>query len=246
MPRSVSNIVLSALCLTGVACTQNVQVETTFPEPLVEPLPVTVGIHYTEELTQYSYSEELPEDSTDWNFNIGSANQLLFESIFSEVFTGAIPVSGRAADGVVAVLEPGIEAFEFSLPRHSRSDQYGVWINYTLNVYGPDGELRANWPVKGYGEVDSRRFKGNETMKHATVLAMRDAATIIIDSLDRDTGLRRAILGEYGASGGQAASSAAESVDTITLKGPTDDTPEIGRADEAVPELAGEERNGES
>ena len=151
---------------------------------------------------------------------------------------------GTSATGVMAVLEPTIEAFEFSLPRHSRTDQYGVWINYTLNVYGPDGDLRANWPVKGYGEVDSRRFKGNETMKQATVLAMRDAATIIIDSLDRDTGLRRAIMGANGVD--RSNEETAEPTDVLSIKAQEETLPDVGLAEEEIPELAGEEQNGES
>ena len=218
------------------------QVQTTFPEPLVDPLPVTVAVHYRDALTQYSYSEELPADSVDWTFSIGPANQLLFESIFGEVFDAAIPVQANTASGVSAVLEPNIEAFEFSLPRHSGSNQYGVWIKYSINVYAPDGELRTNWPVKGYGEVDSRRFKGNEKMRQATVLAMRDAATIIIESLDRDTAFRRAVIGKTGQD-----QVAAEAADVISIQEtPEQPTSEVGRVEDQLPAIAGEELNGES
>lgn len=236
------------LSLIGAGCSQNVQVQTTFPEPLVEPLPVTVGVHYTEALTTYIYSEDLPADGMDWTFSLGSANQLLFESVFSEVFTNSRPVDAPAAAGVDAVLQPNIKAFEFSLPRHSRSDQYGVWISYTIGVYGPDGELRTSWPVKGYGEVDSRRFKGNETMKQATVMAMRDAATIIIDSLNRDTAFRRAVMG-----GTVTAVEAADQLGAapgyeLHDEGVDESVPEVevGQANEEMPELTGEEWNGES
>lgn len=230
------------MALVSAGCSQNVQVQTTFPEPLVEPLPVTVGVHYNEALTSYSYSEELPADSMDWNFSIGAANKLLFKSIFDEVFTTTIPVSTNAADGVTAVLEPNIEAFEFSLPRHSGSKQYGVWIKYSVNVYGPDGQLRVNWPVKGYGEVDSRRFKGNQTMRQATVLAMRDAAVIIIESLNRDTAFRRAVLGDTVAPERKAdAENAINNVNALD-----EPASEVGRVEDEIPALTGEEQNGES
>jgi hypothetical protein len=179
----------------------------------------------------------------DWTFNIGSANQLLFESIFGQVFATTVPVDAQAAAGVEAILQPNIKAFEFSLPRHSRSKQYGVWISYTISVYAPDGELRTSWPVKGYGEVDSRRFKSNETMRQATVLAMRDAATIIIDSLDRDTAFRRAVLGETSAAEG--AESSATTLGDEKLGEPVPEV-EVGQANEVLPEVAGEEWNGES
>ncbi len=234
------------LSLIGAGCSQNVQVQTTFPEPLVEPLPIAVGVHYTDELTTYSYSEDLPADGMDWTFNIGSANQLLFESVFSEVFATTTAVDAPGAAGVDAVLQPNIKAFEFSLPRHSRSKQYGVWISYTVNVYGPDGELRTSWPVKGYGEVDSRRFKGNASMKQATVMAMRDAATIIIDSLDRDTAFRRAVMGGPANDAEQAGT--AESTEIAADESLDESAPdvEMGQASEELPELTGEEWNGES
>lgn len=231
------------LSLIGAGCSQNVQVQTTFPEPLVNPLPITVGVHYTDALTNYTYSEDLPADGMDWTFSIGSANQLLFESVFGEVFATTKLVDAPAAAGVDAVLEPKINAFEFSLPRHSRSKQYGVWISYTISVYGPDGELRTSWPVKGYGEVDSRRFKGKASMRQATVMAMRDAATIIIDSLDRDTAFRRAVVGSTVATADAAESAAAPGDESLDEPAPE---VEVGQANEDVPELTGEEWNGES
>jgi len=241
MPPRVPRLLICLLSLASAGCSQSVQVQTTFPEPLVDPLPVTVGVRYTDELTQYTYSEDLPADGMDWTFSLGPANKLLFESVFSEVFTAAVPADTPAANEAQAILQPNIKAFEFSLPRHSRSDQYGVWISYTVNVYAPDGELRTSWPVKGYGEVDSRRFKGNTTMQQATVLAMRDAATIIIDALDRDTAFRRAVLGETA-----PAEAAADSAGIPGDEDPGEPVPEVGRANEDMPEPAGEELNGES
>ena len=242
MPRRLTRFLIGTICLVGAGCSQNVQVETTFPQPLVEPLPLTVGVHFTDALTGYTYSEELPMENVDWTFNIGAANRLLFDSVFSEVFTSTVAVDGSTAAGVDAIVQPGIEAFEFSLPRHSRSDQYAVWISYTISVYDPDGELRTRWPVKAYGEVDSRRFKGNASMREATVLAMRDAATIIIDSLNRDTGFRRAVTGQAKGQSNEAAT--AELLDAAELD-PT--ATEVGRAmDEEPPEAPGEEWNSES
>ena len=139
-------------------------------------------------------------------------------------------------------MQPNVEAFEFSLPRHSRSEQYAVWISYTISVYGPDGDLRTRWPVKAYGEVDARRFKGNLTMQKATVLAMRDAATIVIDSLHRDTGFRRAVMGQT-----KPAEADDEPANLLSEEGATEKTIEVGNAaDEPLPELNGKEWNGES
>jgi hypothetical protein len=242
MPRRLATLPVAALSLICAGCSQNVQVETTFPEPLVQPLPLTVGVHFTEALTHYAYSEELPADNADWTFNIGAANQLLFDTVFSDVFARTVPVATPGAAGVDAVVEPGIEAFEFSLPRHSHSNQYAVWISYTINVYGPDGGLRTQFPVKAYGEVDARRFKGNATMRKATVLAMRDAATIIIDSLNRDTGFRRAVFGTAATAENDEAPA-----DLVNDAGLDDHVPETeSAAVKGQPDRPGEELNSES
>jgi len=200
IPSHAKTAILLAAGLALSGCSPSIEVKTTFPEPLVDALPITAGIYYTEALTNYTYNEELPMDNIDWTFSIGAANQLLFESIFSETFAQVVAVDSTTAGGVDVILEPAIQALEFSLPRQSRNNQYAVWIRYVINVYGPDGKLRSTVPVPGYGEVDSRRLKGKESMRAATVWAMRDAASIIIDSLTKDTALRRAVMGEQNTS----------------------------------------------
>lgn len=238
--QTATAILLTAvLALSG--CSPSIEVTTTFPEPLVDALPLTAGVYYTDTFTGYTYNEELPMDNIDWTFNIGSANQLLFDSIFYETFTRVITVNGPTADGVDVILEPAIQALEFSLPRQSRNNQYAVWIRYTINVYSPDGKLRSTVPVPGYGEVDSRRLKGKESMREATVWAMRDAASIIIESLTKDTALRRAVMGENSPGEGTQAADLADSdaLDMDALESTPEPLPEN-------PTIAGEEFISES
>ncbi|MGI9329374.1 MAG: hypothetical protein ACR2QB_01540 [Gammaproteobacteria bacterium] len=227
-------LLAAGLLLSG--CSASIDVQTTFPEPLVDALPLTAGVYYTSELTDYTYNEELPMDNIDWTFSIGAANQLLFDSIFRETFSTLIAVDGPTANGVDVILEPAIQALEFSLPRQSRNNQYAVWIRYSINVYSPDGKLRSTVPVPGYGEVDSRRLKGKESMRKATVGAMRDAASIIIESLTKDTALRRAVMGHNSpVEDTQAADmTEAEAIEIEALESSPEQLPEN-------PAIAGEE-----
>ena len=87
------------------ACSQNVEVKPSFPDPLAEALPITVSVHYTAELTDFSYNEELPGDTVDWTFNIGSANQLMFEKTFGAVFDELLVVDNVRANNVDVVLQ---------------------------------------------------------------------------------------------------------------------------------------------
>lgn len=195
----------SALLITTAllsACAQSVVVNTDFPEPLVEPLPLTVGVHYDPALTEYVYTEELPGDGT-WSFTLGEVNSKLFDGAFAALFENTIAVedtggTGDPYDSLNAVIEPTLEAFEFSLPRQSRSEQYSVWIRYRLNVYKPDGTLITGWPVSAYGQSDSQIFGKSKSMEQATINALRDAFASIVIGFPKQPGIKAALFPESG------------------------------------------------
>ena len=61
-PRSTAPstiAVLGLFCLGG--CASQVEVDAEFPAPLIEQLPLTVGVVLDEALTQYEHYEEIPE-----------------------------------------------------------------------------------------------------------------------------------------------------------------------------------------
>lgn len=173
-----------AACIVLTGCAHEVVVETGFPEPLIEQVPLNVGVFYTDALRNYTYDEDLPNDAS-WSFSMGAANIQLFDTALTAMFTVVTPVTahggtGAPFDELDIIIEPELEAFEFSLPRQSRSDQYGVWIRYNLLVYAPDGTLQTSWPVSAYGQSDSRTFGGNKSMEAAVIQAMRDAIASMV------------------------------------------------------------------
>ena len=88
-----------------------------------------------------------------------------------------------------ALIEPSIDAFEFSVPSQSRTDTYAVWIRYRLRVYDSNGDPFANWPLSAYGKSEQTGLTGEEPLKRAAVLAMRDAAALMIMKLDKATSI---------------------------------------------------------
>jgi hypothetical protein len=198
--QAIRAAMLVAAGLLLGACSQSVVVKTDFPEPLVEPLPLKVGLHYDPELTDYTYTEDLPSDAT-WSFTLGDVNTKLFDGAFNALFEQTIQVddtggTGDPYDGLNAVIEPKLEAFEFSLPRQSRSEQYSVWIRYRLNVYTPDGTLITGWPVSAYGQSDSRAFGKNAAMGQAAINALRDAFASIVIGFAKEPQIKAALLPE--------------------------------------------------
>ena len=85
------------------------------------------------------------------------------------------------------LIEPSIDAFEFSVPKQTRTEAFAVWIRYRLKVYDSEGIEVANWPVSAYGK--SQSGGGSDALRRAAVLAMRDAAALMIMKLDDQTGI---------------------------------------------------------
>jgi len=184
-------------------CGKNIVVESSFPEPVIESLQLDAGVNYTDALQNYDYVEDLPND-IEWSITLGEANVRMFDAAFGALFRNLVPVeqSGGAAapfDTLDVVIEPRLEAFEFSLPRQSRSDQYAVWIRYNLAVYEPDGQFITNWPVSAYGQADSRMFGSGGAMKAAVVRAMRDAIANIVIGFPKEPTIRAALFPEDAA-----------------------------------------------
>lgn len=188
---------LVALVLGG--CSGEVKVEESFPVPLVERLPLRVALHYPPAFSEYSYTEA-PAAERDWTVQLGNANVRMFDAVFSGMFTATQRVSDVAAapqemPGLDAILSPTIDAFEFSLPAQSATDQYAVWIRYNLDVYGRDGKLIVRWPVAAYGQSGTGGLSDEEAMERATVLALRDAAATIAVGFARQQKIRENLLG---------------------------------------------------
>ena len=180
------------VCLV-TGCAQTVAVEAEFPEPLVEPLPLSAAIYYSSELKDFTYTEELPE-SPEWSISLGEANKRLFDRVFAAMFettvaVGAIPSPSSPLSGSDLVISPEVEALEFSLPNLSKDDEYAVWIRYNLNIYSPKGELLNKWPVTAYGESDASTFSPDDSMRRAAELAMRDAAAKIVIEMPQQSGI---------------------------------------------------------
>ena len=171
-----------AAALAVVGCTgANVVVNTVVPSPLVEPIPMRVGVFFDESLKGYVHEETL-ERHGDFRIELGSVQVPVFERVFDALFAETVSLpSMEAGDGVAAVIVPVLEELQFSIPAQTRSDFFEVWIKYRIDVYGSDGELLTSWPLPAYGKSNERNFGFMEDSKgsgltEASVWALRDAA----------------------------------------------------------------------
>ena len=162
-------------------CASEVVVESKFPTPLVDPLPVRMGIIYSEQLHNYIYTEALPEQSV-WTIDLGDANLSMLQPLFSKMFTetrevAAVPTT--PADGQLdGVLEPNLAKFEFDVPIGERDKFVEVWMQYELTLYEPNGDKVVTWPVSGYGKAELGRNR-EEAVQRAAIVAMREVGATI-------------------------------------------------------------------
>jgi hypothetical protein len=192
--------VTHAVCLLLLSgCSGSVVVPEAFPEPLVERLPLRVAVHYPADLAAYVYKEDAAADR-DWTVQLGAANVRMFDSVFAGLFAETRRVSDIASalqemPDLDVIVSPAVDAFEFSLPSQSATDQYAVWIRYNLDVYGRDGQRILRWPVAAYGQSGTGGLSDEASMERATVLALRDAAATIAVNFSQQPKIRE-VLGK--------------------------------------------------
>ena len=164
-----------------VGCASVVTVEADFPTPLVETLPVRVGLLFDEALTTYEYFEKIPQQAT-WTIYLGAANEFMLGGLFETMFletraVSELPLTSTDLYRLDGVLRPELEIFEFDVPIGQRDEFVEVWMQYRLKLYEPDGALVAEWPVSGYGKAELG--KKEESLQRATIVAMREVGAVI-------------------------------------------------------------------
>lgn len=172
----------AAAGVLGAGCASSVIVESSFPTPLVEPLPVRMGVIFSPELQDYVHAEALPQQSS-WTIGLGNANVAmlspLFETMFAEMRTVEdVPVDPSVLAQLDGVLRPSLEKFEFDVPIGTRDEFVEVWMQYLLTLYEPDGSVVTEWPVSGYGKAE---LIGNreDALSRAAIVAMREVGATI-------------------------------------------------------------------
>lgn len=177
--------VCTLVALLPLAACQGAQVsvptETNeFPVPLLEPLPLTIGLVLDEQLTGYVHEESLPGNG-DWRIDIGPAQPAMFNNLFAGMFDAFELVPSSTAEdqraGLQAIIQPSIEEVQFSIPSQTRTDYFEVWIRYQIKLYD-EGELLAEWPIAAYGKANVQNYGLSSTspaLQAAAFAACRDA-----------------------------------------------------------------------
>ncbi len=200
----------------------------TIPAPLINKIPASIGLRIPAEFESYVHEEEVLGRER-WKIDLGRSNAALFTQLFEYMFEKVTVLDAdddASLLSIDALIEPSIDAFEFSVPNQTRTEAFAVWIRYRLKVYDSEGIEVANWPVSAYGK--SQSGGGSDALRRAAVLAMRDAAALMIMKLDDQTGISALSSSASAASvaGPTAPPAATDDSDlrTTVLEGRDDDT----------------------
>lgn len=186
------------IALTGMivgmlgGCGSTVTLQTaSIPTPLIEKIPASVGLRMPAEFDHFVHNEEII-GREHWTIDLGNSNAALFKQLFGFMFENVTLLSSTDNPQTMAIdalIEPTIDAFEFSVPNQSKTESFAVWIRYRIKVYDQAGLEVANWPVSAYGKSQTASVSGSEALERAAILAMRDAAALMIMKLDEATGI---------------------------------------------------------
>ncbi len=170
----------SSAVLAGCAGA-SVWVEADWPQPLIEPIPVRMGLLLDDEFLDYVHYEEIPRQAT-YTIQIGEANELMMDGLFRSMFTAlepvyVLPLSQGDSDRIDGVLRPELDRYEFDVPIGERDEFVEVWIQYLVRLYDTDGQLVTEWPVSGYGKAELNNR--DASLNRATVVAMREVGAVI-------------------------------------------------------------------
>ncbi len=212
-PRKWFPVAIS-IALSG--CSTHVALQNpAIPDPLIETLPLAVAVRYPEAFQHYVHKEKVI-GKDEWTIDMGRANSMLFTQLFGAMFAectviGEPPNVAGKDDGdgqdqrprcnfvapdtdpgslpIDALIEPSIDAFEFSVPEQSQTDSFAVWIRYRLKIFDAEGNEIANWPLSAYGKSMASFMGSDDALRHAAVLAMRDAAALVILQMDKSANI---------------------------------------------------------
>ena len=207
--RKAQRLLMLITLLVLAACTsREVIVEGTFPTPLVDPVPVSVGVLFTQEFKEH----ELVDDATgrgevSWRVSTGTAQVEFWSTLFPAFFQNVVFIESYAdlqAYDVDAVLIPQVADVQYAIPLYTNVKVYEIWMRYNLALAEPEQIIDeenatislenmqpfAEWPLTSYGKTPTAFMQSDiDAVNLAAVMALRDAGANFITSFLRVPGV---------------------------------------------------------
>jgi hypothetical protein len=170
---------LALLLLAGCG-TKSINLQASYPTPLVPKLPLTVGVYYTDEFRNFVYTEIDDSSGKDQYLIASGQSQLnLFNTILPALFEQVVMLDtpDTSNEAVDAVFIPNISEFQLGLPQKTRLSVYEIWLKYNMRLTQPNGDYIADWVMTAYGKTPTANLMSvDKGVQGAAEVAMRDLA----------------------------------------------------------------------
>lgn len=182
--------VLFSLALLSACTATRLTTQAQLPPPLIDKLPVRVGIYYPREFREYVHRET--RGTIDYEVTLGPAHVTNLDWLLKAMFTEIVPVEDptRVASlnpPLLFVLEPKFEEYSFLTPKDVAGEAFIVTIRYLLTLYDGSGGRVDSFTYTGYGREKARTLASKEPLQVATQRAMRDAgAKVAVELTDQE------------------------------------------------------------
>jgi hypothetical protein len=171
------------LCVLLSGCgPARVDVKGSFPRPLVEQLPLTLGVWYGEDFASHEFFEESKSRSeSSWIVRTGEAQVQMWDTLLDGMFSTVVHMKGKPGPGqlnqsVDAVLIPHVDELQYAIPAQTNIKVYEIWMRYRLELVTTGGKPIAEWTMAAYGKTPTAFMQSDEAAVNlAAVMALRDA-----------------------------------------------------------------------
>ncbi|MFQ3334215.1 MAG: hypothetical protein ACI8XI_000890 [Woeseiaceae bacterium] len=169
-------------------CSSQVKIDNpNIPKLLITQAPFSVAIKYPDNFNNFLHEEKVIGKKS-WQVDFSNSNRLLFNEIFQSFFE-QVSVLENSEDNIYEnfnfTIMPSIDAIEFSVPEQSQDETFSVWIRYRVKIFDFTGMEIINWPISAYGKTSTTTFSDDKDLANAAILAMRDAAALIVLQLEK-------------------------------------------------------------
>jgi hypothetical protein len=191
----------ATLALVSACGATRLATQAQLPQPLVEKLPVRIGIYYSKEFREYVHKET--RGQVDYEITLGPAHVTNLDWLLKAMFAEVVPVEDPARAGemrppLAMVLEPRFEEYSFLTPKDVAGEAFLVTIRYLLTVYDGGGARVDAYTFTGYGREAAHTLASKEPLALATQRAMRDAGAKLAVELPDQDAIRALIRNPYG------------------------------------------------
>jgi hypothetical protein len=197
-PGAVTAVALLASCLLVLmgGCATKVMVEGDFPTPVLEKIPLTIGVYYDPEFRNHEfYDRATSREETDWLVRTGEAQVKMYDTLLPGMFEKVVMlnelprrdrVDAVMEEDVDAVLVPHVVELQYSIPNHTKINVFEIWMRYRYELFSPEGDLLADWTMTSYGKTPTAFLQTpGAAVNLAAVVALRDAGANFAMNFER-------------------------------------------------------------